>query len=145
MSRSTYAALFARYGVLYGPGDGSTTFNLPNITDRFPVAAGGLYEAGATGGAAQVALTEAQNGPHTHANPNTNDNSLKARFGLTAATTNPETTGNIMRANNTANVDAPLGASVHAHSQPATGSSGEGLPHENRPPYFGMFVYVKVL
>ena len=29
------AALFAHYGTNYGVGDGSTTFNLPNLTDRF--------------------------------------------------------------------------------------------------------------
>lgn len=30
VSRATYSALFAAIGVLYGVGDGSTTFNLPN-------------------------------------------------------------------------------------------------------------------
>lgn len=35
VSRTTYAALFAVIGTLYGAGDGSTTFNLPDLTDRF--------------------------------------------------------------------------------------------------------------
>ena len=35
VSRKTYAALFAAIGTTYGAGDGSTTFNLPNLTDRF--------------------------------------------------------------------------------------------------------------
>ena len=35
VSRTTYAALFAAIGTTYGTGDGSTTFNLPNLTDRF--------------------------------------------------------------------------------------------------------------
>lgn len=35
VSRTTYAALFAQYGTAYGPGDGSTTFNLPNYKDYF--------------------------------------------------------------------------------------------------------------
>ena len=34
VSRSAYAALFAAIGTTYGSGDGSTTFNLPNLTDR---------------------------------------------------------------------------------------------------------------
>ena len=34
VSRTTYAALFAVIGTLYGTGDGSTTFNLPNSTDK---------------------------------------------------------------------------------------------------------------
>ncbi|MBO5681836.1 MAG: tail fiber protein [Lentisphaeria bacterium] len=34
VSRETYANLFAAIGTLYGEGDGSTTFNLPDLTDR---------------------------------------------------------------------------------------------------------------
>jgi len=34
ISRTTYASLFALIGVTYGPGDGSTTFNLPDIRGR---------------------------------------------------------------------------------------------------------------
>jgi len=32
LSRTTYAALFASIGTTYGSGDGSTTFNVPNIS-----------------------------------------------------------------------------------------------------------------
>ena len=35
ISRTTYSELFAVIGTIYGSGDGSTTFNLPNLTDRF--------------------------------------------------------------------------------------------------------------
>lgn len=35
VSRTTYANLFAVIGTTYGSGNGSTTFNLPNLTDRF--------------------------------------------------------------------------------------------------------------
>ena len=34
VSRTTYANLFAKIGVKYGSGDGSTTFNLPNADGR---------------------------------------------------------------------------------------------------------------
>lgn len=34
VSRTEYAALFAKIGVKYGSGDGSTTFNLPNLDGR---------------------------------------------------------------------------------------------------------------
>lgn len=37
VSRTTYAALFAVLGILYGAGDGSTTFGLPNLVQRFPL------------------------------------------------------------------------------------------------------------
>ena len=35
VSRTTYANLFSKIGTTYGSGDGSTTFNLPNLTDKF--------------------------------------------------------------------------------------------------------------
>ena len=34
VSRTTYATLFAAVGTTWGVGDGSTTFNLPNLTNR---------------------------------------------------------------------------------------------------------------
>lgn len=49
VSRTTYADLFATIGTTYGIGDGSTTFNLPNLTDRFiqgSATAGTVKEAG---------------------------------------------------------------------------------------------------
>ena len=35
VSRTTYAALFKKIGTTYGAGDGKTTFNLPNLVNRF--------------------------------------------------------------------------------------------------------------
>lgn len=37
LSRTNYAELFAIIGTSYGSGDGSTTFNLPNIKGKIPV------------------------------------------------------------------------------------------------------------
>jgi microcystin-dependent protein len=44
ISRTTYAALFAVLSTAYGAGDGSTTFNLPNLQGRFPVGQDGSVE-----------------------------------------------------------------------------------------------------
>lgn len=38
ISRSDYADLFSIIGTTYGEGDGDTTFNLPNLQDKFPMA-----------------------------------------------------------------------------------------------------------
>lgn len=35
ISRTTYSALFALFGTTYGAGDGSTTFNLPDLRGEF--------------------------------------------------------------------------------------------------------------
>lgn len=66
VSRTTYAQLFAVCGTTFGSGDGSTTFNVPNLVNKMPVGSGGLYARGATGGEATHALTSAEVAAHTH-------------------------------------------------------------------------------
>jgi len=66
VSRTTYADLFAVLSTTYGAGDGSTTFNVPNLQQRFPLgkaAAGTGSTLGGTGGA----IDHTHTGPsHTH-------------------------------------------------------------------------------
>lgn len=76
VSRSTYAALFAVIGTTFGPGDGSTTFNLPDYRNRMPVGAGAAYAVGSTGGspdAIVVAHTHTYSGSGTTAGMNANN------------------------------------------------------------------------
>jgi microcystin-dependent protein len=40
VSRSTYADLFAKWGTTFGAGNGTTTFNLPDMRSRIPLGAG---------------------------------------------------------------------------------------------------------
>jgi len=59
ISRTTYSALFAVIGTTYGSGDGSTTFNLPDLTDRFlqgSTTSGTVKNAGLPGITGSVAL-----------------------------------------------------------------------------------------
>lgn len=44
VSRTTYAALFASIGTTWGVGDGSTTFNLPQLGGRFLRGAGAITD-----------------------------------------------------------------------------------------------------
>lgn len=90
ISRTTYSALFTVISVDYGVGDGSTTFNLPDLRGRVAagkdnmdniVGTGGGAASrltsgsaagvdgstlGASGGAQEHSLTAAQNGTHSH-------------------------------------------------------------------------------
>lgn len=43
VSRTTYATLFGVIGTTFGVGDGSTTFNVPDMRDRFPVGKGTTF------------------------------------------------------------------------------------------------------
>lgn len=49
VSRTTFAALFALFGTLYGAGNGSTTFNLPDLRDNVPVGKGTMGAVAAAG------------------------------------------------------------------------------------------------
>ncbi|HYL31997.1 MAG TPA: tail fiber protein [Stellaceae bacterium] len=83
VSRTTYAALFTAIGTTFGSGDGSTTFNLPDLRGRAAfgvdnmggtaanrVTTGGSgingSALGAVGGAEIVTLTQAQMPSHSH-------------------------------------------------------------------------------
>lgn len=71
VSRTTYAALFAIIGTTYGVGNGTSTFNLPNLKGRVPVgrdtAQTEFNDMGETGGAKTHTLTESEMPVHTHA------------------------------------------------------------------------------
>lgn len=51
VSRTTYAQLFALLSTTFGVGDGSTTFNLPDLRDRFAMGVSGTKTRGSTAGA----------------------------------------------------------------------------------------------
>ena len=73
VSRSTYSTLFGIINEAFGAGDGSTTFNLPNLEDRFPMGATTPKPVGTTGGGTAT-LSEANLPAHTH-----DDGTFKAR------------------------------------------------------------------
>jgi microcystin-dependent protein len=75
VSRSTYSDLFAIIGTIYGAGDGSTTFNLPDLQGRVIMGQGGntanrtptdLENIGDTFGSQTHTLTVNEMPPHNH-------------------------------------------------------------------------------
>lgn len=86
VSRTTYATLFAIVGTTYGSGNGSTTFNLPNLKGRTVVG----YDSGQTefnalgktGGEKTVTLATTQIPAHSHPVTIDNSSSLNHRHSI---------------------------------------------------------------
>ena len=76
VSRSTYSTLFAIVSTTYGAGDGSTTFNLPNLQDNVLVGKSGNKALASTGGANTVSVTAGGNISGSTANASLSINQL---------------------------------------------------------------------
>lgn len=128
VSRTTFAALFAVVGTTYGAGDGSTTFNVPDLRGR--VAAG----KDDMGGTAANRLTNTGTG-----NPGINGTALGAAGGvdrhtLTSAQLAPHT-HTIGAGNNQGLSAGGLTVGVSGGSSPYnSGSTGTGDAHPNAQP-----------
>lgn len=124
VSRTTYATLFDAIGTTYGSGDGSTTFNLPNLQGRVPLGASSSYALGSTGGATTAAtsdhtLTADEIPAHTHGSK-----SLSGSF-------NVRNSGAAANANM---VDTPAGiVSIAANSSTYTKGWAESTANANTP------------
>jgi microcystin-dependent protein len=131
VSRSTYSALFAVIGTTFGVGDGTTTFNVPNYTNRMPYGT----TVGATGGSADAIVvshthTATVTDPgHTHTQTLGYFTSGGGPAGYNEATSSQTVSGFI----NT----ATTGISV---SNSTTGASGTNA---NLPPYLGINFIIK--
>ena len=61
VSRSTYSALFSAIGTTYGAGNGSSTFNTPDLANNVPVGKSNNKALASTGGANTVSVTATGN------------------------------------------------------------------------------------
>ena len=168
VSRSTYAALFAVIGTTFGSGDGSTTFNLPNYTNRMPYGT----TVGATGGTADAIVvahthtgtSNGQSNDHTHyvagdtGYMNQNASHTHNVYGPYGGGGNP---GGSLNVNNPGGINfgglsstdtnhvhyfAATSAGVsanHTHTF-TTDSSGSSGTNANLPPYLGINFIIKI-
>lgn len=107
VSRSTYAALFAVIGTKHGSGDGSTTFNLPNLANRFVEGTTSIGSAGTFKSAGLPNITGSHNGtPWVE--------TASGAFSLVSE--RPQIPTGISYGNNTVNFNASSSSSVYGSS-----------------------------
>ena len=129
VSRSTYAALWNVIGDKYGAGDGSTTFNLPDLRGRMPLGKDNMGGSAAN----RVTATQAGNlgqasGAQTHtlsvAEMPAHSHGMPQRYAGDYAGDAP----------GLAQSSGSYTARVTADTR-ATSSAGSGSAHNNMPPY----------
>lgn len=118
LKRNEYPDLFAAIGTTYGEGDGSTTFNLPNMASKFPIGYNSsdsdFNSLGKTGGEKEHTLTLGE---------------LPSNPILTTNASSIATDGYIMRGSYTSVSNYNVG--------------GNGEAHNNMPPYLVVNYIIK--
>ena len=145
VSRSTYAELFAVTGTTYGVGDGSTTFNVPQLQGKMPQGFdGNTYNLAGTGGANTVTVAVTNNQAATNAtNQSVTVTGSISNTSLTTAqlashthtgkgngTSEPRGTITFMGTGTNANPDNRIGGSRNEETIPLN-NSGSGTGHNH--------------
>jgi len=126
VSRTTYSILFALVGTTFGVGDGSTTFNVPDMSGRVPIGSGqggGLTNrnVGDNGGEEDHVVLEAELASHVH--------SLKGSVSIASYDLGPS---------------RPIPYTSNSNG-PATASTGSDTAHENMMPFLSTGFIIKAL
>jgi microcystin-dependent protein len=150
VSRSTYSALFAIVGTTYGAGDGSSTFNLPNLADNVPVGKSNNKALASTGGANTVTVTPAGNvgGSTANATLSTAQLASHSHSGQVSGTPSGSPSNNNFRGNGfgnfygTANTANEGSGGGHSHNMSAT-FSGTAVNPSVLQPYLALIYIIK--
>ena len=142
VNRTTYADLFSAIGTTYGAGNGSSTFNVPNLQGVFPAGydGGSSYALAATGGAttdtptlsgtnAGTTLTSSQIPAHTHGGVTTGWPSGSWTGGTGATQTAIDASGlSVASGSVNLSLENTGGGSSHTHTWSGTSSAVDILP-----------------
>jgi microcystin-dependent protein len=144
VSRSTYEKLFDIVGTQFGVGNGSSTFNLPDLRAKFPRGATNTANAGTTGGADSVTLTEAESGSPAH-NHGITDPSHSHQIGSTTSS-NAQSSNNYVQRQNYGRMDLGMttGSSSTGISVNNSTATNAASAHENRPAFLELLYMIRI-
>jgi microcystin-dependent protein len=142
----TYGALFDVIGTAFGAGNGTSTYNLPSSSMKFPLGVG-LNVLGSIGGDFSKAITAANLPPHAHTAGTLDASSAGGHTHIITRKAGVGTATGVVRGNTTAEADATTD-NPGGHVHPITGSTGNGpgtstlLDVTN--PYFSVYYIIKL-
>jgi microcystin-dependent protein len=165
ISRTTYATLFSLIGGSYGIGDGSTTFNIPDLRGRAVfgldnmggsaagriTVAGGNFDGtglGAAGGGQNQTLTASQLPAHTHGySGTTGTESATHTHADGSGITAPAGAGAVVSAGSGGSTSTASESNTHTHSFSGTtdNGTGGGASHPIMPPAMTLPYILRVI
>ena len=148
ISRSTYDELFRAIGTTYGAGDGSTTFNLPDLRNKFPMGVDGTNKTlNAQGGYGSKVLPNHSHVVYSAATASggmsaagTHNHYLRGQAGVTHSGSDYDRPRSINHTSEPTGYTSSTTSTAHTHSWPAhnTQSTGNHGYYNNYPPYIGL-------
>jgi microcystin-dependent protein len=141
VSRALYAGLFSIIGTVFGSGDGSTTFNLPDKRDKYSIGKSGTKALGSTGGSNTTTLTTAILPSHRHtiAVPSTHTHTI-TKYDNTGSSSYIGLIKNDFASNFRSATSSADGSHDHGG---ATGSEGGGDPFNSEPKNIALNFIIK--
>jgi len=143
ISRNNFATLFSIVGTTFGNGNGSTTFNIPNLKDRFVVGAGQSYNLNATGGNSTTTLATTNLPSHDHSFSGSASHTHSHTKATHPSGSGPEQNQSGGPEDRTNFGDTGTTGSATVTISGTTGSKGNGTAFENKPPYIALAYMIR--
>lgn len=139
LSRDDYPILFGIIGTSWGAGNGTTTFNLPDMRDRVPMGHSTARPFGTGGGKDSITLSAAQMPAHDHSMTHNHDITHSHVGTLSAAAGSHQNRAAAGAAGtfwmSGASFISEGGGNSGGSSASTTGTRGSGSPVDITPPY----------